>query len=477
MSKLYIFAIGGTGSRVIRSLTMMLASGVKMGVDEIVPMIIDPDVSNADLRKTVILLDNYLEINKKMTSPQNSENRFFKTKISKYTKDYTLPIDNINSQSFEKFIGIGNLNAEDEAMVRMLFSAKNLKSSMDVGFKGNPNIGSVVLNEVLDSDVFKQFDSSFTSNDKIFIVSSIFGGTGASGFPMLLKALRESKAFKNSQTINSATIGAITVLPYFTVGVDKDGKDEVNSATFASKTKSALKYYEDNIANNNIIDSLYFLGDTKTQQFDYSVGGNTQSNEPHLIEFMAATAAIHFSFQSIIPTDQPRNTSCYELGIDEPGQNDVSFTQFGNDLRKDLRRPLTQFVLMANTLDNYIDYLENDLAATKELNEFYNSDFFKILHTFTKTFKEWLSCMEKNNRSLKLFNLDCGQKPFDVVNGKSPETNLIERMRGSGYNRFATVLNEVRTDAQKVVKGSDSTYFLELFFRATEKLAKEKFKF
>jgi len=43
MSKLYIFGIGGTGARVLKSLTMLLASGVECGVDTIVPIIIDRD--------------------------------------------------------------------------------------------------------------------------------------------------------------------------------------------------------------------------------------------------------------------------------------------------------------------------------------------------------------------------------------------------------------------------------------------------
>lgn len=58
MSKLYLFGIGGTGSRVIRSLTMLLASGVDAGVDTIVPVLIDPDLSNGDLTRTVNLLKN-----------------------------------------------------------------------------------------------------------------------------------------------------------------------------------------------------------------------------------------------------------------------------------------------------------------------------------------------------------------------------------------------------------------------------------
>lgn len=53
MAKVFVFCIGGTGSRVMRSLTMLLASGVEFGANEIVPIIIDPDTANADLTRTV----------------------------------------------------------------------------------------------------------------------------------------------------------------------------------------------------------------------------------------------------------------------------------------------------------------------------------------------------------------------------------------------------------------------------------------
>ena len=51
MSKLYVFAIGGSGSRVLRSLTMLMASGVGTS-NEIVPIIIDPDTPNGDRVRT-----------------------------------------------------------------------------------------------------------------------------------------------------------------------------------------------------------------------------------------------------------------------------------------------------------------------------------------------------------------------------------------------------------------------------------------
>ena len=65
MARLFIFAIGGTGSRVLKSLTMILASGIKPNSQvefEIVPIIIDPHKSNEDLKRTERLLGNYYSI-------------------------------------------------------------------------------------------------------------------------------------------------------------------------------------------------------------------------------------------------------------------------------------------------------------------------------------------------------------------------------------------------------------------------------
>src|SRR5262245_53733271 len=80
MAKLFVFAIGGTGSRVVKALTMLLASGVKMdNTDVIIPIVIDPDSANGDLTRTVEILKLYKEIREKSFS---SDSNFFKTKIA-----------------------------------------------------------------------------------------------------------------------------------------------------------------------------------------------------------------------------------------------------------------------------------------------------------------------------------------------------------------------------------------------------------
>ena len=56
MSKIFVFGIGGRVQGILRSLAMMLASGVKFGANEIVPIIIDQMLPNADLTRTVSLL-------------------------------------------------------------------------------------------------------------------------------------------------------------------------------------------------------------------------------------------------------------------------------------------------------------------------------------------------------------------------------------------------------------------------------------
>ena len=78
MSKIYVFGIGGTGARVIRSLTMLLASGVKLGenIDTVIPVIIDQDRSNGDLTRTIALLKTYKSLHDQLKFGRNPSRNF-----------------------------------------------------------------------------------------------------------------------------------------------------------------------------------------------------------------------------------------------------------------------------------------------------------------------------------------------------------------------------------------------------------------
>lgn len=465
MAKLYLFAIGGTGSRVLRSLTMMMAAGVKMDVDEVVPIIIDPDASNQNLTDTVQLMNEYRETRKDLSFPQGVETQFFRTELSQILPNYTLRIQNTNNKKFKQFIDYSSVQSTStKAMLKMLFSEKNLDSSMDIGFKGNPNIGSVVLNQIVASGDFTEFANNFSAGDKIFIISSIFGGTGASGFPLLLKTLRTNTVMPNNELINNAEIGAITMLPYFKLA--QSTESEIDSSTFISKTKSALAYYENNIIENNSINALYYLADDVTNTYDNNEGGSKQRNDAHLIEFLAATAVADFCNNSY----QSGATVNKELGIKDI-KGGVTFSSFDDSLQKLLFAPLTEYILMTNCLTRKESYYSSKSfnANNDNFKDLYNSSFFTVLKSMCFSYLKWLEEMKNNKRSLDLFDLSSADKPFDVVTGRKPKKIFSTK---SDYDLVTDRLNSA---AKHCNSKSDNDKFLEMFFLGTQKLLKEKF--
>lgn len=470
MSKLYVFGIGGTGSRVLKSLTMLLASGVKCGADTIVPIIIDPDISAADKERSVSTIKRYNTIRENLNFDDASHNAFFATKIEEYVHNFQLPLSNTNDKQFKDYIGLSTMGTENNAFMNMLFSQNNLDSDMQVGFKGNPNIGSVVLNQFADSTKFKNFANEFTQNDKIFIISSIFGGTGASGFPLLAKLLRSNTSIPNFNIINNAPIGAITVMPYFSV--EQDDKSAIDSCTFISKTKAALSYYMNNISNNNTLDALYYIADSVHNTYKNNEGGHAQKNDAHVIEFLSALAVLDFSHSNFDP-NAPRQTIHKEYGLNKDNdQNELIFENLGKASRSDIQKPFTQFMLFCNyfrkvTIDYYI---KQKWAEDAKLDKsFFESQFMKNVFAFQTDFVEWLSEMSKNNRKFTPFELNEIDKTFDIVKGVKPcRVNSIK----SNYDLFDDQLNHYKEENK-----NKEQHIFELFYNSTNSLITKKFNF
>lgn len=487
--KLYILAVGGTGSRVLRALTMLMAAGVRLGSDqyELVPVIIDPDGANADLTRAFRLLDDYSKIHDYISeSIGNTKNRFFKTKIEKAFDNgsYILPFKEVNNKKFRDFIEFDSLHDDDDkAMMKMLFSDHNLDADMQVGFKGNPNIGSVVFEQIVQSDFFVNLCNQFQPGDRFFIISSIFGGTGASGFPLLLKTLREDANHPNAQAIRNAMIGAVTVLPYFQVKQSDDS--EIDSTSFISKAKAALEYYDANI--KNAVDGLYYVGDTlKSDPYENNDGGPAQLNCAHLIEFLAATTIIHFCNLPERPSDQPVDQHIYEFGVQDIDDNSpVTFDKLYDWTREEVGYPMAQLALMANALLAKKSYISSSLDANQFLHEygnFYRGDFMNRLCKFCCTdYRDWLSEMSSNKRSLDLFSVNTGDKPFDgFIKGIAAKNDQWWRLK-KDYDLFYQEINKAARKAGKYIKsstGSDvnSYLFLEMFYNGTKSLIEKKFK-
>lgn len=474
--KTYIFAIGGTGARVVKSLAMLLTAGTEIRTDEIVPIFIDPDEAAADLTRTISFLQEYDRIHRSLHFTNETKNRFFKTKISELVSGFRMELSNIKNDRFRRYMGFDSLDLANRALAYMLFSEANLDSDMEVGFKGNPNIGSVVLNQFSQSDAFMQFANSFHPGDRIFIVSSIFGGTGASGFPLLLKNLRSmNQTLPNAGSIKNAGIGAITVLPYFNVSQDASEQRKIDSSTFISKAKAALEYYDKNISGNNSLNALYYIADDIYNTYQYSEGGFTQTNQAHLIELLAALSIIDFCSMDdeSMQTNQGRaNNSIYkEFGVQSDDEC-MTFSSFYDETNRTIQRPLTEFTLFCKFLNEHLDRSQQWTKGKQAFDaNFFNGNFFNGHLSLVKdSYLQWLSEMEANRRSFSPFHLEKMPKNvFGLVRGITPARVFSLK---SNYDLFDDRLNMTEPGISNNL--SKEERFMELFYQAVNRLVTEK---
>ena len=192
--------------------------------------------------------------------------------------------------------------------MEVLFSPEELGTPLNEGFRGHPSIGALVMsNTDQGSDPWRTFwedvERSNRPNDvRVFLVGSIFGGTGAAGVPTF--GAREMLKFNRRASLNAerglsrVLLGGALVLPYFSIALDGDaaaraeGQMFVTNQDFPVATKAALQYYHE---KDLAFDQLYFIGDSLAQEVgSFSPGSKTQENRAHYIELVSALAALDF---------------------------------------------------------------------------------------------------------------------------------------------------------------------------------------
>lgn len=327
MAKTFIFAIGGTGARVLRSLTMLMASGVKGMEEDICPIIIDYDLHNGDKNRAITCMKKYSEIQKLVAEGESNtdskiisaylENHvgyrpYFTTKIdclegiSDWCWQFNVrkELENLKYKEYISYDEINQCSIATQDFVNCLYDTDNnsvyteLNLNMREGFQGNPNIGSVVFDGLKECPEFKVFENNFRDGDRIVIIGSVFGGTGSSGIPKIISAIRN-----NAKTsIQKANLSVVLVLPYFSVNAPTEKEISIKSNIFNSKTKAALNYYESSGINKQI-NSIYYVGDKVPTKVEPHIGNKLQKNKAHIVELISAMSVVHF----ITSVPQPKN--------------------------------------------------------------------------------------------------------------------------------------------------------------------------
>ena len=489
MAKLFVFAIGGTGSRVLKALTMLLASGVKLNNTEaVIPIVLDPHATNDDLLRTKELLREYGNVRAGM---QNKPTQgFFSTDIKTLNRSiggnatiadtYVFELQGVQHERFRDYINYDGLEGPAKAMASLLFSEENLETKMDIGFVGHPNIGSVVLNQFRYADVFQAFAENFGANDRIFIVSSIFGGTGAAGFPILLKNIRGAQAIgqiPNPAFLRDAKIGAVTVMPYFSLTTNDD--KVIDPASFMAKTKAALNYYQKGV--NPAVNALYYIGDDQTKAYTNDPGSHGQKNDAHFVELASALAIVDFMNMDdaslSVSNGRPNSPIYKEFGVEQDG---TTF-QLGNlapATREQISLPLSKMALFSTYLSQRLKAAAGNVQWAKAnptiSTNFLNSGFYNSLKNFDKGFRQWLAEMGDNRRAFAPFLLDAGNLGHTVRGFEPKKRGLF----GGESDVKLDIVDDFDQTLNKTAEGksysSEADKFVQLFSEGTETFVREK---
>ena len=476
MSRIFVFAMGGTGSRVLKSLTMLLAAGVKTPeATEIVPIIIDPDAACGDKTDTVLLMNQYSSIYNNLSHHKERKIDAFSTPLAKlnFPTEYVMPMGENTNTTFGNYMHFGSLSEENKALVNMLFSKENQDADMTIGFTGNPNIGSVVLNQFTESAEFAEFASNFSPNDKIFIISSIFGGTGASGFPLLLKNLRHidpNLHIPNAAAIQNAEIGAITVLPYFSITAEEDAV--IESDSFVSKAKAALSYYERNLNGLNV---LYYIGDQDMGQQDYNDGGAGQRNEAHFVELASALAVIDFANNTYT---NGVSTIYKEFGIND-NTSDITLKDLSTSTYLQISHPLTEFTLFCKYLSEELQHSLSQQWLSSYKNNVIGGQTYNIINQFTESFLKWEKELESTRHARKFTPFVLDPRPNDVFGlAKGLPTVSLWTKSASNWSLYDHFLNEKDTAKNANQHGqTEEGKFIAHLLYGTKSLVSKKIKF
>lgn len=477
MGKLFIFAIGGTGARVLRSLGMLLASGLKINAEKIIPIIIDTDSQNFDTNRAERLLRDYREIKRNLPHLKDS---FFHNEIcslgdlveergrATLGDSFIIKLKDTTGKSFEEYINLPYINDfEMKSFINLLYSKQNLEDKLTHGFYGSPNVGCVVLDSINSTEEFNIFGNNFNVNDRIFIISSIFGGTGAAGFPLLINNFRNrNENLTNSQAIKKAIIGAVTVLPYFKL--TNNDESRIESASFYTKSIAALSYYEKNITDLN---ALYYIGDTtKTNTYNNAAGGESQKNQANFIE-MAAALSI-YDFMEMPDSDLINNESFKEFAIAYDLEK-MDFFSIGSKTKNILSKPLTLlklFNICHKEFQNQIGasyMVENDLYE-----EFFSSDFYlKIVDFFNAHYKTWSNELENNVRGFAPFSNEVSDEDFSKIIKNKPLSKTRFGRSSLSKKHFFIECSKIRSKCN-----NNKEKFIDISYKASNEIFNKKIR-
>jgi len=415
MKQYFVLGIGGTGMRCIESLIHLCAIGM-FDDTEIHLLALDTDSNNGNFARLKEVKESYCgakgmdETNRTVHS-----NTFFSANI----KYYEFCPDYETKSSFEAVFDYSNTRSVNsaEADLADLFLSKDVeKFNLRHGYRAQTHLGSMMMyHSIIEAarsqkgNDLQRFLQQLTtacqnSNPRVFILGSVFGGTGASSIPIIPKALSEAAMIVNNGAVNilgSAYFGSTLLTAYFNFNqpTDEEMKKQriiAQSSKFALNSQVAMMFYDDDTTVKSTYQKFYMLGTDgmtwnpmQNQETRKTItGGAEQRNDSHYIELMSACAALDFLNEkdsTLAENKDNHSTDYLYRAIGDSGE--LEFQDFvGTDRDVEFAKRFGLLVAFALFNNGNCDFMEGLRTGKLRIEGFNNIDVRQI-ESLTKYFR------------------------------------------------------------------------------------------
>lgn len=317
--KCFCYCIGGTGAR-IAEVAAHLCTMNMLNDKNITFIVVDKDEECGGTKRAKKVI-SYTEVISEIKGSDSNSGRLCRSRLSskedgnptKAPWNFTKAIENIqgnNNGNASLKNALGENNSDNEILFDAFYSKSEQDSPTSEGFYGHPSIGALMFKYMMkntNDDIAEPVLNYLTGHTgdvvKVFIIGSVFGGTGASVFSNLAAHIRDKSSGMNNIN-NRLLISGVLLLPYFSFGASTNENPRINDMEFFAKSRTALEQYSmDNFMRNldadgnykGNFDTIYICGQNPLHKVGkYSEGGSTQENHFDLVDLIAAYAMVDF---------------------------------------------------------------------------------------------------------------------------------------------------------------------------------------
>lgn len=419
--KYFVIGIGGTGMRCIEAFTHLCAIGM-FDNKEIDILSIDTDTNNGNKDRSEQLIDRYIRI-KGGASGKPTANSFFTAKLNiyKFAPEYSG-----NRLTYELISELNDGTADEKkdnkALSDLFFDDDVQKFKLDHGYRAQTHLGSHLMYHCIveaarnvskggkrkeDLELAAFLDKIYQAgeNARVFILGSIFGGTGASAIPIIPKALKDAVRIKdkNAEIHPNAKFGCSLLSDYFKFNVPdgaqkKEQKVIADSNNFSRNSQAALMFYQADSTVKATYKLMYHIG--WPQRVDFSVGdistktitgGGEQKNPCHIAELLCACSVYDF-FNRNDGLDQ--HDILYKSANFPNNSFSFEFQDFfGTNTYKEFMNRLGAFLSFSHILINYEKGGDGQNGAdnlVKQFARFSVPDYVNLLKTDAEDIDEYV---------------------------------------------------------------------------------------